>query len=149
MLLRSPLFSLPIVLVMCLLTGCQERPKSFVEQPPGWNSITIRKGLAKDIAWQKVADLLAKSYDLEVMNKDTGYIRTAYKISQAIYTSSGQIESSYRRRVIAKIQSDTDIIEIKTEAGWWDKNCWLEGFDSVDMATLKTDISAVIGDITK
>ncbi|MEK7412865.1 MAG: hypothetical protein AAB263_06070 [Planctomycetota bacterium] len=147
--IRSFLFTTLFILAMCLFSGCQTtRPQSFVEQPATWNSITIRKGLAKDAAWQKVADLLAKSYDLEVMNKDTGYIRTAYKLIRERY-SSGPDGASYRKRVIAKIQSDTDVIEIRTEAAWWEFNCWVEGYDSTDLSTLKTDISAVIGDITK
>jgi hypothetical protein len=141
-----PLFL--FIMAFCCLGGCQSRPQTFIEQPATWNSVTIRKGLAKDAAWQKVADLLAKNYDLEVMNKDTGYIRTAYKLTMDRY-SNGQMESCYRKRVTAKIQSDADIIEIKTEAGWWDATCWVEGYDSGDLSTLKTDIAAVIGDATK
>ena len=128
-----------------LFIGCRERPSSFVENNPNWIVIPISKNLEKDTAWGKLSDMLAKNYDLEVLNKDSGYIRSAWKNVVEV-VDDGKIKDAYRKRVTVKIISDTHVLEMKSEAQWWAGKYWVNGFDQTDLNTIKTDISAIIGD---
>ncbi len=66
-------------------------------------------------AWQKTVDTIARDYDIEMLDKDSGYLRTAWA-----YGISGGIYNRYRGRITVKYPTVTnpDKIEVKTDAQW-------------------------------
>ena len=133
-----------------MLGGCnkRERPATFIESNPNWINVKVSQKQTRDSIWINLTDLLAKRYDLEIINRDIGYIRTAWKC-EVDFSVSGKVVNEYRKRVIVKINSDSSNVELKAEAQWWNTKFWVNGYDSTDLNTVKTDISAIISDIAK
>ena len=73
--------SLHIVLLLCvcLIVGCVA-PQSFVKSlDPTWASVELRDEVTAEQAWQVVVDTLVKQFDLEVLSKENGYLRTNWQ----------------------------------------------------------------------
>lgn len=110
--------------------GCA--PSTFIKgQSPGWKAIELNEGLVGDYdsAWMKTVDTIARQYDIEMMDKDSGYLRTGWA-----YGISGGSFTRYRGRITVKYPtvSKPDMIELKTEAQWLRKpnlGLWQPGFD--------------------
>ena len=129
--------------------GCATKPpKSFVQNNANWFSVPIAQGLSHEKAWQKMADLLAKSFDLEVLNKDSGYIRTAWKLTVAV-GKKGDVKGAYRKRVTVKFDSEENNVQMKCEAQWFDGDVWVDGFDQIDLDTMKNDTTALVMSLLK
>lgn len=93
-----------------LLVGCT--PDTFVVSPdPGWHAVEIGVDISSDTAWKSVVDLMAKQFDLEVLSKENGYLRTAWS-----NTWTGELNEDYRVRALVKFNYDGRIIEFKAEA---------------------------------
>jgi hypothetical protein len=129
--------------LLLIASGCA--PRSFVRSEPGWKVIELRDGLRGqyDTAWQTTVDTVARNWDIEMMDKESGYIRTAWK-----HGISGGSYSRYRGRVSVKYpgRPDADRLEVKTEAQWlawhWGGQdySWIIGFDS----NLQRDVYAAL-----
>ena len=122
-------------------------PHSFVRvMEPTWATIEVRDGLSFEKAWQEVIDVLAKKFELEMISKDGGYIRSSW-----VYTwwKAGELTENYRVRTIIKFSPDHKVINIKTEANYLKGGEWLIGTDTRLLQTVKTDIMGVVGRTTK
>jgi hypothetical protein len=99
-----------------------------------------------EAAWQEVTDVLAKKFELEMISKDGGYLRTSW-----IYTwwKVGERTENYRVRAIVKFSPDGRKVDIKTEANYLRGKQWLVGSDTRLLETVKTDIMGVIGRTTR
>ncbi len=128
--------------------GCA--PSTFVQQPSGWKSIELREGLAKnfDASWQTVVDTIARDYDIELVDKNSGYLRTAWT-----YGISGSSSQRYRGRLTVKF-SDVkapEKVEIKTDAAWFSTNNpfgyagWIPGYDTAFQRDVFTALSGRLG----
>lgn len=114
------------------LVGCME-PNTFVKgQASGWKAIEFNdqtKG-NYDVAWQKTVDTIAKNYDIEMMDKQSGYLRTGWT-----YGISGGEMNRYRGRITVKFPTidKPDKLELKTEAEWLSDmyygGMWVPGWD--------------------
>jgi hypothetical protein len=142
---------LTLTLIVPFMFGCgilfSSGPRSFVQAiEPTWVSVEIRDDLSYDEAWREVVDILAKKFELEVISKDGGYIRTAW-----IYTwwKSGKITENYRVRAIVKFSADRKKVDIKTEANYLKDDTWVTGTDTRLLQTVKTDIMGVVGRTTR
>jgi len=138
--MRKLALVLCMVGLMTVLFGCS--PQTFVKTSlANWKTIEFRPGLDRDDAYHLIADTLAKSYDIEVVDKDSGYIRSGW-----MYTLTGRINQNYRTRVIARIPPSSDKVEIKTDANWLDMSGnWLPGYDTMLLQQVYTDLQGVIG----
>jgi len=122
-----------------LLAGCA--PKSFVRASPGWKVIELRPGLQNnyDDAWQTTVDTVARDWDIEIMDKSSGYLRTAW-----VHGISGGDMSRYRGRLTIKYPDVKAPLktELKTEAQWLEDRPlgWVTGFDS----TFQRDVYAAL-----
>ena len=136
-----------IIMLISLLTGCAIMPKTFIKAiEPGWNSVELREGLTYEEAWQSVVDVLAKKFEIAIMSKDGGYIRTSW-----IYTwwKEGELTSNYKVRVIIKFSPDKKKIDLKTEAQYKNRSGeWIMGYDTRLLSTIKSDIMGIIGRTT-
>lgn len=128
----------------CLLIGCVA-PQTFVRSlDPTWASVELRDEVTYDQAWQTVVDTLVKQFDLEVLSKDNGYLRTNWQ-----YTWTGRVNERYRVRVTGKFSPDKKKLEMKSEAEFGGAGYWVQGYDTRLLSTLKTDIMGTVGRTTR
>ena len=128
--------------------GCA--PTTFVQQQSGWKSIELREGLIKnyDAAWQTVVDTIARDYDIELVDKSSGYLRTAWT-----YGISGGNSQRYRGRLTVKFSDvkTPDKVEIKTDAAWLSSGGpfsypgWVPGYDTAFQRDIFTALSGRLG----
>ena len=119
----------------------QNPPDSFVKTvEPGWESVEIAEGVEYDKAWASVVDLLVKRFDIDVLSKENGYIRTAW-----LYTWTGELRKDYRVRATIKFSQDRSKIEVKSEANYYTGKDWMIGSDTTLLETLKADITRTVG----
>jgi hypothetical protein len=133
--------------IIIVVVGCATLPKSFVQvMEPTWASIEIREGMGSEEAWQQVVDVLAKKFELEMISREGGYVRTSW-----IYTwwKVGELTENYRVRAIVKFSPDWKKVDIKTEANYLKKGGWIVGTDTRLLQTVKTDIMGVVGRTTR
>lgn len=142
--MKKRIISYGLLLVFVLASvGCA--PRTFIRtMSPGWASIEIRHDVPYDKAWATMVDLLVRRFDLEILEKDDGYIRTAW-----IYTWTGRVNQRYRVRVTVKFSNDKRKVDVKSEAGYMTARGWRVGTDTLLTSTLKTDIMGSIGRITR
>lgn len=128
-------------LALCFLAaGCT--PATFVRQAPGWKSIELRDGLQYDTAWGAVVDVVSQDYDIEVLSKDSGYLRTGWKSG-----ISGGDTQRYKGRLTVKFPPEHNQVRVKTEAQWFNPQTgqMIEGFDSLMNRDVYTAIGGVLG----
>lgn len=117
-------FLLPLAGCALLLTP----PPSFVrtfDEPGTWKGIEVREGLLgmKDELWRIMVDSLAQKFDLEVLDKESCYVRTSWKytlITGGWWPWSGErISERYRSRIVVKCAgADWRTVQVKSEASW-------------------------------
>ena len=139
---------LALALVFVLFTtGCA--PRTFVRSAPGWKTIEFRSGLVNnyDEAWQKTVDSIARNWDIEILDKDSGYLRTAW-----LYGISSGHHLRYRGRITVKYSEikTPDKVEVKTTAEWWESGnayapYWVKGFDSSFSRDVFTELAGRLG----
>ena len=134
-----------LFVTITLLQSCGTmKPSSFVKATDGgtWSSIFIREDLTYDKAFNEVLDVVAKRFEMDMINKEGGYGRSNW-----IYTwnDKGKYSQVYRTRVIFKFSADRTKVDVKTEAEFGGENKWIKGFDTRLLETMKQDISGVVG----
>jgi hypothetical protein len=134
--------------VMTLLQSCgSSKPSSFVKATDGgtWTSVFVREELTYEKTFNEVLDIIAKRFEMDMINKDGGYGRTNW-----VYTwnDKGKYTEKYRTRVIFKFSADRSKVDIKTEAEFGGEPNWIKGFDSRLLSTVKQDVMGVVGRTT-
>ena len=143
-----------IITILCVLASasCLScAPKTFIPTTnPGWNTVQVRVDLSYDEAWTSVVDLIAKRFDIEIMSKADGYLRTAWS-----HSWTGEVKDNYKVRAIIKFSPSGESLEVKTEAQYRDPGVvgvgsgWQMGTDEVLNHTLRTDIMGSIGRVSR
>jgi hypothetical protein len=124
-------------------TGCA--PSTFVKgQSAGWKTIVLNDTVKGDYnaAWSKTVDTIARDYDIEMLEKESGYLRTGWK-----YGISGATYNRYRGRITIKY-GDTETpeqVEVKTDAQWLGDQMWVEGFDKTFNRDVYVNLSGILG----
>ena len=138
---------LTTVVLVVLASGCAATPKSFVRSAPGWKTVELHDALKNnyDDAWQKSVDTVAKSWDIEILDKGSGYLRTAWQ-----YGISGGNYQCYRGRLTVKFPEikNPDKVEVRTQAQWLQNRqslVWVEGFDTVFERDVYTALAGRVG----
>lgn len=123
----------------------RKKPNSFFQtMEPSWSVIEIRNGVSDEDAWSKVRDILIRKFDLEVIERNDGYLRTGW-----LYTWTGEYRSDYRVRITAKYQFSEKKVELKTEAQYGQGGQWNQGYDTGLLSLIKSDIMGAIGKVTR
>lgn len=137
---RLTLNALIMLILSTLYFSCAS-PKTFVRtMDPSWAKIELREDMSYDRAWQQVMDLLIRNFDIEIAQKENGYIRTGW-----LYTWTGRVTNYYRVRITVKFPEDRKALEIKSEAYYRDS----VGYDSRLLDTYKSDIMGTVGRVTR
>ncbi len=126
--------ALVMLVCICVLSvgGCA--PATFQKgASSGWKSIALREELTTDYdaTWQKTVDTIAREWDIEIMDKDSGYLRTSWQYG--ISGVSGALINRYAGRLTIKfpdVKPPVDKVDLKTDARWLKDNVWVMGFDT-------------------
>lgn len=122
-------------------------PANFVRtHEPSWASIEIREDLDFEQAWNYVIDVLARKFDLEVISKDGGYVRSSWIHN---WWKPGELTEDYRVRVLVKFSPDRKVLDIRTEANYFTGGSWVLGTDNSLLKTAKSDLMGVVGRTTR
>ncbi len=144
--------SVGFIVLFCflLLLGCAgQKPSSFVQTAePGWKVIVLRDKFQRDydLAYKAAADVLASNYDLEIMNKEIGYLRTGWMHTAV---RSEQMFENYRTRVTLKFSVDKTKLRIKAEAHWIRGAGWLRGYDQTILDQVYNDLQGTLGRVVR
>ncbi|MDR2007788.1 MAG: hypothetical protein LBQ34_02300 [Alphaproteobacteria bacterium] len=116
------------------------RPAGFAEgTESGTSGLTrINPNISVDVAFRTILDVLAlKDYEIEMINENTGYIRTAW------YTKNYPNGDIYRTRFTINFTSDNRSIRMKSEVEFYDSSTdtWEKGVDDDKTKTVKNDIT--------
>ncbi|MCY4441315.1 MAG: hypothetical protein OXE53_14060 [Deltaproteobacteria bacterium] len=135
-----------VLLMVMLVTACATTPKTFTVGESDWSVIELRDGIEYEKAWQQTVDVLARRFDIEIVEKESGYLRSSW-----IYTwwQSGKHTDGYRVRALIKFTPEKDAVAIKTDAHYRERSGWITGADTLLLDTLKSDIMGVVGRTTR
>jgi hypothetical protein len=132
-----------VVLSALLLSACA--PSSFVRTSSvNWNTIELRDGVPYPDAWKTVVDTVGQRFDIEVLNQDSGYLRTGWD-----YKWTGELNEGYRVRSLVKFFPNMKAFQIRSEAEYRTRSGWVMGEDERLTQVLKTDLMGKLGRITK
>lgn len=143
-------FLFVFVLVSFLsVSGCA--PKTFIKtMDPGWNSVELRDQLSFDEAWNSTVDTIARQFDIEVLSKEDGYLRTGW-----LHSWTGELKDSYKVRAMIKFSPDKRKLEVKSEAQHFNPGLlgmgkgWVMGTDERLTTTLRTDLMGKVGRVAR
>ena len=130
--MKFTLSALSTLLALSILGGCS--PNSFVRTDPGWKTIALREPLDTyyDKAWQTIVYTVAKQWDIEIMDKETGYLRTAWT-----YDIGNSPDNRYRARLAIMLPrgAKSNRLEFTTKAERFEKiaygiQIWVSGYDT-------------------
>jgi hypothetical protein len=143
---KSILLSTLVLSMIIFCIGCA--PSTFIKgRSGGWKTIELNDSLTGNYeeAWQKTVDTIARDYDIEMLDKDSGYLRTTWT-----YGISGGTFNRYRGRLTIKYPKieNPDKMEVKTDAQWLvdpSTGVWQQGFDSLLDRDVFTALSGRLG----
>ena len=123
-----------------MLAGCAST-KTFVETlDPSWAALDVRTDVSYDRSWDRAVDYLVKRFDLEILSRTDGYLRTNWS-----HTWNGKLDEDYRVRVSLKFSPDRKTLEIKTEAEKGGPGHWVLGYDTRLTDMTRRDMVALVG----
>ncbi|HHB91751.1 MAG TPA: hypothetical protein ENK59_00875 [Thioploca sp.] len=137
-----------IIIISLLLSCATTKPPTFIEshdEAGVWKSIYLHNhyGVFTDKnkeVWRRVVDVLSEKYDLEVLDKTSGYIRTSWK-----YMLPDE-DNKYRSRVIIKMLGNVwHTTKLKTEAQLFENGTWITGYDTAILEEIYKDLQGRIG----
>ena len=142
------------ILILAILVSIPQAcstPNTFVRtMDPNWNVVQIRDDLTYDEAWNSVVDLISKKFDIEILSKEDGYLRTGWS-----HSWTGELDEAYKVRAIIKFTPDQTRLEIKSEAHHYSSGFmgmgsgWEMGTDERLVTTLRSDIMGKVGRVTR
>jgi len=134
-----------IVSLLIIVAGCGlGAPDSFMQMNRQyWESMDIKSAYKYDDAWQRVIYIITKKFELEMISKEDGYVRSSY--GQSYFTEDIQNER-YQIRIVAKFTPDRKKFEFKIESRMWDGKIWHNGSDVRVAANMRKDFLNSIGD---
>jgi hypothetical protein len=143
-----------VFLLFCfslVLTSCAGPPKTFIQtfdDPGVWKSVEIREGLNNAQIWEMLVDTLSQKYDLEVLQKDSGYLRTSWKYT---FFEGSRVVEHYRSRIVVKLNGVPvwNKAQIKCESNWMEKQGWIMGYDTRLLEDIYGDIQGKLGRVRR
>jgi hypothetical protein len=102
----------------------------------------VNPKLSYEDAWQRVVYIITKKFELEMISKDDGYVRSAYGPS---YFSEVMSNSRYRVRIVAKFTPNRKKVEFKIESQVFDGKVWINGSDTRVAANMRKDFEFSLG----
>ena len=134
-----------IVSLLVIVAGCGlGAPDSFMQMNRQyWETMDIKASVKYEDAWQRVIYIITKKFELEMISKEDGYVRSAY--GQSYFTEDLQNEK-YQIRIVAKLTPDRKKLEFKIESRMWDGKIWHNGSDVRVAANMRKDFLNSLGE---
>jgi hypothetical protein len=139
--LKWLILCLVILVVIGTVAGCA--PKTFVQsEGTVWKAVEFGPEVERDQVWYVVADTIADKYDIETIDKDSGYVSTACMSTP---------DERYRTKVIVKIPPGKEKVLIKATAHWYDSRSktWITGYDSLLLKEILGEIQDKVGQVNR
>jgi hypothetical protein len=111
---------------------------------PGFKEIVVREEVNYDRAWDLLVDAISRKFDVEVLDKNDGYLRTGWA-----YYTTGRLLERYRVRITTKFNIEKNQLTVKTEAQYLTSMGWILGYDIAVLTDVYNDIQGKIGRIIK
>lgn len=131
-----------------VLASCASTPTSFTRGSAEWSVIELRDGIEYEKAWEEIVDVVARRFDIEMVEKESGYLRSGW-----VYTwwKDGVRTENYRVRAMVKFTPEKEAVAIRTDAQYMDRlsRGWITGMDTLLLETLKSDIMGTVGRTTR
>lgn len=123
---------------LSLLSGCGTgAPDSFMRMTKQyWEVVDVKPSIKYDDAWQRVIYIVTKKFELEMISKEDGYVRSAYGPS---YFTEDLVNDKYQVRIVAKFTPDRKKVEYKIESRIWTGKIWENGSDIRVAANMRKD----------
>jgi len=136
------------VIGLSLLSGCGSgAPDSFMRMTKQyWESVDIKPGTKYDDAWERVIYIITKKFELEMISKEDGYVRSMYGAS---YFTEDMQNDKYQVRIVVKFTPDKKKVEFKIESRIWDGKLWQNGADIRVAANMRKDFVNSVGEVPK
>jgi len=106
-----------------------------------WMRVQIHENFDYNKAFSTALDLLTEKYEMEMINKDGGYARTAWNYYRK---SKGATDQHARVRVTLKFNHDRTQLSVKTDVQRWIKGEWVDGYSDKIGAQIRNDIQGVL-----
>lgn len=140
---RSIIFFFSVALFGCG-TGA---PESFMRMTKQyWEIVTIKPSINYNDAWERVIYIITKKFELEMISKEDGYVRSAFGAS---YFTEDMQNDKYQVRIVVKFTPDHKKLEFKIESRIWDGKIWQNGSDVRVAANMRKDFLNSLGEPQK
>ena len=106
-----------------------------------WMRVQIHQNFDYEKAFSTALDLLTEKYEMEMINKDGGYARSAWNYYRK---SNGRTDKTMRVRVTMKFNYDRTQMSIKTEVQKLMRGEWIDGYDTKLGQQTREDIQGVL-----
>lgn len=123
-----------------LLTGCASS-SSWHKGQAEWMRIQIHENFSYDKAFSTALDVLSEKYEMEMINKEGGYARTACNYYKK---SNGRIDDKLRVRITMKFNHDRTQLSVKTDVQRLKRHEWIDGYDTKLGSQVREDIQGVL-----
>lgn len=123
-----------------LLTSCATS-KSWHKGQAEWMRVQIHENFDYNKAFSTAIDMLSEKYEMEMINKDGAYARTAPNYYRK---SGGGIDEKMRVRITLKFNHDRTQLSVKTDVQKLKKGEWIDGFDTKLGRQVRDDIQGVL-----
>ena len=134
-----------ILLVLALLmavVGGVDAKKTWKKGQAEWAKIQLNDHLTYDQAFGMVIETLSDKYELDMISKEGGYIRTAWNF---LTDRKGKKIKDQQCRVTVKFNHDRTQLQVKTETQKRKNNVWIDGEDTAISTQLKEDLRGQVG----
>ncbi|MBQ3437398.1 MAG: hypothetical protein IJG31_02655 [Fusobacterium sp.] len=120
---------LSLVLISCTA------PQGFIARPAGWTAIQMRENIARNKAWSTLVSVISDNYEIETLDKESGYLRTTW-----LFETKNGVQSA--TRITAKIE-DNNSTRIKVDSKYFNalEGKWIEGHNTILTQQIKDDLS--------
>lgn len=106
-----------------------------------WMRVQIHENFDFTKAFSTALDLLTEKYEMEMINKDGGYARSAWNYYRK---GNGVVDQKARVRVTLKFNHDRTQLSVKTEVQRLIKGEWVDGYSDELGRQTRDDIQGVL-----
>ncbi len=131
-----------VCMTLTLLSSCGS--SNFIKGEAGKTSVQIADRITYEAAFDDVVSVLFRDFEIEMINKEAGYIRTTWKTTWT--AKPGQKpQKDYRVRVVINMSPTRKRIDILSEAEKLKGGYWIKGNDTRLLETIRKDIAGNVG----
>lgn len=127
-------------LFVMVALGCAS-VKGWHKGQAEWMRVQIHENFDFNKAFATALDLLTEKYEMEMINKDGGYARSAWNYYRK---AKGVVDQKARVRVTLKFNHDRTQLSVKTEVQRLIKGEWVDGYSDVLGRQTRDDIQGVL-----